>query len=141
MSSSEHRFVKFMVKFREKTECRNCPHFVNFNREPVTFSLKFMDQGKYGVSSCEHEDMEAFLRTMHKLSQLTWEKVISTNRHKLGCEYIEQKSIHASMPSCITPDIRLMAFRFSGMKPMVGFRIRDTFYVVWLDRDFSLYKH
>ncbi|MBR1735378.1 MAG: hypothetical protein IJ730_08110 [Alphaproteobacteria bacterium] len=107
----------------------------------MVFSFKFMVRDEYSLFSCSQEEKNAFLKTMEKLSQLTWENVMSINRHKLGCEHISQKSIKTPIPSYITPDTQLIAFRFSGKKAMVGFRNRDTFYIIWFDKDFSLYKH
>lgn len=46
------------------------------------------------------------------------------------------------MPEFITEDkANLLAFRFSGKKPMVGYRIRNIFYVLWFDAAFELYDH
>jgi hypothetical protein len=41
----------------------------------------------------------------------------------------------------LTRDVTLVALRFSGLKPMVGYQIDEMFRVVWFDRDFSLYDH
>ena len=45
------------------------------------------------------------------------------------------------MPPHITGEVNLLAFRFFGRRPMVGYRNRTTFHVLWLDRDFTLYSH
>ena len=42
------------------------------------------------------------------------------------------------IPSVITPDVKILAFRFCAM---VGFRDGVIFHVVWLDRGFTLYDH
>ena len=42
----------------------------------------------------------------------------------------------------LTEDVqRLIAFRFAGNAPMVGYRVQAIFYILWLDRDFTLYDH
>jgi hypothetical protein len=44
--------------------------------------------------------------------------------------------------SHLTEDVqRLIAFRFAGNRPMVGYRVQAIFYLLWLDRDFTLYDH
>ncbi|EML0361258.1 hypothetical protein RI835_000583 [Providencia rettgeri] len=62
-------------------------------------------------------------------------------RHGLGFEKIKSSSIKASIPKHITDDVDLIAFRFFGMSPMVGYRNESTFFIVWLDRSFTLYDH
>lgn len=52
---------------------------------------------------------------------------------------LPQFRIKEAKPACITPDVTLIAFRFWGKAPMVGFRDGRTFHIVWLDVDFSLY--
>jgi len=79
--------------------------------------------------------------TLYKLSQLTWSQIQSSPRHGLGYEKIPRAAIKAPVPSLITEDTNFIAFRFSGKKAMVGYRDRAVFYVVWLDRNFTLYDH
>jgi hypothetical protein len=60
----------------------------------------------------------------------------------LGFEKIAKDSIKGSKPTFITEDLNeFLSFRFSGKKPMVGYRIQNVFYVLWFDLDFTLYKH
>jgi len=63
-------------------------------------------------------------------------------RHKLGAEKIARNSIKARIPQHITEDINFfISLRFSGKAPMVGYRIKDIFRIIWLDAKFTLYKH
>ena len=53
-------------------------------------------------------------------------------------------SLNCELPHSIksTEDVKfLLAFRFDQMKPFVGFRNRFIFHVLFIDRDFTLYKH
>ena len=58
-----------------------------------------------------------------------------------GAEKIPRRAFRVGIPQTITEDVPLLAFRFSGPKPMVGFRTDAVFNIVWLDRDFSVYNH
>jgi hypothetical protein len=64
-------------------------------------------------------------------------------KHGLGTEQISQNCIKGdSIPKDIVkPDTNLIAFRFDEKKSMVGFRDKETFYILWFDRDFTLYNH
>lgn len=59
----------------------------------------------------------------------------------MGFEKIEPSQVRQSLPSSVTEDVNLIAFRFSGKAPMVGYRDGQVFHVLWLDHDFSLYDH
>ena len=54
---------------------------------------------------------------------------------------LHQNSIRTGIPKNITPDVTFLAVRFSGRKLMVGYSLAQIFYVMWLDRDFTLYDH
>jgi hypothetical protein len=107
---------------------------------PPYFSLRYLSDN-YCISKCDKDDKAAFADTLRKLSKLTWTQIKSSHRHGLGFETIQKDQIRSSIPNHITEDVRFIAFRFSGKKAMVGYRERATFYVIWFDRDFSLYPH
>jgi hypothetical protein len=97
---------------------------------------------KYSLENCTSKEKQAFVERMVRLSKLTWGKIIHAPRQALGSEKIKRNSIRGdSVPSKIPPDVDFLALRFHGKAPMVGFRERDIFHIVWLDRDFTLYDH
>jgi hypothetical protein len=109
-------------------------------QQPPVFALQYLHQD-YCVTQCETNDQASFSVQLKKLSSMTWKEIQSAPRHGLGYEKIDHDAIKASIPSHITKDVTLIAFRFSGKKSMVGYRDGRTFYVIWLDRNFSLYNH
>lgn len=115
----------------------------NPNHVPPTFSLQYLHPD-YALASCTQEEKAAFADTLWKLSQMTWQQIMQSPRHGRGAEFLDRQGITgAPVPSHITTDVRLIALRFHGKKPMVGYRGKDgvTFFVVFLDRDFTLYSH
>jgi hypothetical protein len=108
-------------------------------QKPI-FSLYYL-QKSHCLSDCDKEQKAAFADTLHKLSQLTWNQIISSPRHGSGCEKISRDSIKMVIPSHIKDDAVFIAFRFYGKAPMVGYREENTFHVIWLDRAFTLYDH
>lgn len=106
-----------------------------------SFSLRHV-QAQYCVSKCEKNDKAAFAEAVRKITQFSWQELASTQRHGIGFEKIDRDCLRVSLPALLTPDVRLISFRFSGLKSMIGFRGKDNvFYVIWLDRDFSVYRH
>ncbi len=109
-------------------------------QQPPMFSLRYLNRD-YNLSQCTKDEKAAFADTIAQLSQLTWSQIQSQPRHGLGYEKISRNAIRSSIPSHLTDDVNLIAFRFCGKAPMVGYRDRAVFYIIWLDRDFTLYPH
>ena len=104
------------------------------------FAFEYL-QSSYCISKCEKDDRAALSDALRMLSSITWAQIASAPKHGLGTETLHQSAIHAAIPACVTDDTRLLAFRFSGTKAMVGYRTQEVFYVLWFDRDFTLYDH
>ncbi|OZC02409.1 hypothetical protein BSZ36_05115 [Rubricoccus marinus] len=112
----------------------------DYDKESPAFCLRHLQKG-YHLDDCSPEDKASFAMAQVTRSKLSWKQLRSAHRHGLGSEKITHDSINAGIPEQITEDVTLLAFRFSGKKPMVGYREREIFRVVWLDHDFSLYDH
>lgn len=73
---------------------------------------------------------------------MTWAEIQRFPRHGNGSEILSRESLgDRSYPVEVTDDVNILAFRFFGKAPMVGYRIGRVFTVLFLDRDFSLYDH
>ena len=106
------------------------------------FSLHLMAvNSKYCLSKCTVEERAAFASRIREMSQLTWIAIKGSPRHGQGCEEIRPKQIRSPIPTEVSPDVTFMAFRCIGKAPMVGYRDGRTFHIIWIDRDFSLYRH
>ena len=100
-----------------------------------------MDRGQYDLDACQLQEKGDFVDALYKRSQLTWNEIRNAPKHGLGSEKIPQNRIQASIPPHVTLEVTFLAFRFSGRKAMVGYRQGRILYVLWLDRDFTLYDH
>ena len=113
---------------------------VSTNKNKPLFGLEYLDS-TYSLKACTQPEKAAFSDTLHKLAQITWGDIMNADRHGVGCEIIPQEQIHGSIPHHLTPEVRILAFRFCSKAPMVGYREDRIFYVIWLDRNFTLYNH
>jgi hypothetical protein len=95
----------------------------------------------YCITACSHDDKAAFVDKIRRMSRMTWNELIQAPRHGMGLETISRDSIKRPIPTHVTEDVTLIAFRFSGKKPMVGYRVDGMFHILWFDPDFSLYDH
>lgn len=127
-------------KITRKIKAQESSFYENLETCFPLFSLKDL-QSTFCLSKCTKEEKSAFADKLHRLSQLTWGQIKQCPRHGLGFEKIKRQAIRAAIPNHITPDIDIIAFRFCNKKAMVGYRKELTFFVVWFDRDFSLYDH
>ncbi|MPN53588.1 hypothetical protein SDC9_201252 [bioreactor metagenome] len=102
------------------------------------FSLKFL-QRTHCLSACIEREKADFAEAIFKRRNMTWNQLIQSGRHELGCEKITG-NMKVALPD-IAKKKTILAFRFSGNKPMIGFRERGVFFILWFDRDFSVYDH
>lgn len=115
---------------------------INYDSNPPIFSLEKLQPGKYCLSALDQENRAMFADSIFRRRNLTWNEIKRADRHGLGTEKIAKGSINAPTPKFITEEVdSYIAFRYHGLRPMVGYRLRDIFYVLWFDSDFTLYKH
>jgi hypothetical protein len=114
----------------------------DYDSKPPIFSLERLQSGKYCHSALDKDHKAAFSDAIFKRKSISWRELKSSGKHGLGFEKIAKKSISEKLPAFITQEAdNLLAFRFKGKAPMVGYRVKDVFYVLWFDRDFTLYNH
>ncbi len=105
------------------------------------FSLEYLE-GNYGLARCTKEEKAGFADTLHRLGRLTWAEIQRAPRHGSGSEIVAREALGGrSFPAEVTEDVNLVAFRFFGKAPMVGYRVGRVFTILFLDRDFTLYDH
>lgn len=138
-----------MTRFRGAKP--NKPQFSNDKKLPTpassndqkpVFSFEFMARGTgYSVACCENEELSSLASRMFALSQMSWLEIMQAPRHGLGTEKISQSSMKVALPKSVTEDVTLLALRYNGKKPMVGYRDNRVFHILFMDHDFTLYKH
>lgn len=113
---------------------------VSTNGKPPIFSFHLIKK-EYGIDACTSDEKSALIDTIYKRSQKTWQELNDAPKKGLGYE----KILHTSIKGVKVPDDikkeTLLAFRFCGRAPMVGYREGQIFHILWLDRNFTLYDH
>jgi hypothetical protein len=111
-------------------------------QERPLFSFEFLHHdARYSLSACTTEEKSKFIEKIVRLSQLTWAEIQSSGKHQLGIEKIPANQIKANLHPEADSRRDYLAFRCVGKAPMVGYRVRRIFYILWIDRNFTLYKH
>jgi hypothetical protein len=111
------------------------------NPQTPLFCLAYLAP-THRVSNCEQAERAAFACKLEEMCRLTWAELTLAPRHGAGCEKIRRSELRVAVPAAVTEDVdHFLAFRFDGMKAVVGFRHGRVFHVVWLDRAFNVYQH
>lgn len=114
----------------------------DYDSKPPAFSLEKLQPGDYCLTSLNQEHKAMFADAIFKRRTSSWKDVRNAPRHGIGTELIKKSSIKAAIPKFITDESEtLLAMRYHGRCPMVGYRVRDIFYVLWFDHNFTLYDH
>jgi len=135
-----NRISKKKLKSGKRVSSKPVPEQINFDQRTPVFSLRHLSGG-HCISQCENKDQLSFVDKIRIISQFTWAQIKNQHRHATGFEKLSRNAFNVGIPSHITEDQTLIAFRFSGKKPMVGYRDRDIFHIIWFDNDFSVYDH
>ena len=93
--------------------------------------------------------MKAYADKLRMLSELEWQMIEGSPRETNGFEMIPVSSLNASLPSAFNTHKEIWVFRFGGggnvgsrtAGRIAGIRDDEKFYVLFIDRDFTLYNH
>ena len=105
------------------------------------FSFRYLHKD-YNIDKCDDNEKKSLLRQIVTLSNRAWEELKLIPKHGLGSEKISLNAIRTNLPSNLSVEVQhLLAFRFDGKKAFLGVREGFVFHVIFVDRNFTLYKH
>ena len=129
LKNKQSKHGKFVKEHSQSIE--NCDSM------PLIFSFKNL-QSNYCVSKCTTNEKAAFSDQLRILGSKTWRELKQAPKHGIGFEKINYFKV--AIPKSLENET-FIAFRFDGKKPMVGYRCKQIFNIVYLDRNFTLYDH
>ena len=117
------------------------PGRASSNDSRPIFNLEHLG-GEYCLSRCTPEQRVAFVDRMLALSRMTWGAIQQQPRHGLGSEIIQRNQLsRTNYPPDLSDDVPILAFRFMGMAPFLGYRTDRMFTVLIVDPKMTAYKH
>jgi hypothetical protein len=103
-------------------------------------SLRHLQNG-YGVEELSPAQQAAFLVKWARRSAFTWKELTTHQKHGLGSEQLPSYMIKRNPPEVLAQD-KYMVLRHEGNQPFVGYKIGDTFYVLWIEANYGdVYDH
>lgn len=109
--------------------------------EHPIFCFKYLNCD-YDLNRCTTPEKVALIEQIIRFSNMIWNEIQLAPRHGLGSEKIAVNCIRPGLPAILTADVKhLLALRFLGKAPFVGWRNKFVFHVLYIDRAFELYKH
>ena len=134
-----------MIKKRQEIKTKNIDpsKIIIKNYNYPIFCFKHLHKD-YHLDKCISQEKQSFIEQIIYISQFSWQTLQSSPRHGIGCEKININSLKSELPNSIkfTEDINhLLAFRFYNKMPFIGYRNGFIFHVIFIDREFKLYKH
>jgi hypothetical protein len=138
---SKHKKIKIDIPLNQGKQFKIPQKIEMPDFDYPIFCFKHLHKN-HDLDKCTDAEKKSLMEKIVKLSQLTWLDIQNADRHGLGTEKIAVSSIKPAIPAFITEDVKfLLALRFDGKKPVLGHRDRFVFHVIFIDRDFTVYKH
>jgi hypothetical protein len=129
----------YASKVGKNIKSENSEH-TPYKFEYPVFSFKEIKRG-YEVDECNNEEKSSLASKLARIGIHSWIELHNADRHGIGCEKIAKTAIR-TRTDFLQPDVTLLAFRFYGLAPMIGYRCSvGVFHILWLDRKRKLYKH
>ncbi len=112
---------------------------IDYNLCKPIFSFELLQDGFNfkNRKKLQNEHFKTFLYKIETLSNLTWLDIIRLPREN-GMENIKLK---IQTPNFITDDIQLKSIRFGKLERMIGYKMDNVFYLLYIDIDGSCYSH
>ena len=115
-------------------------------RERPYVSLKYYWPDYQCLSSWDADKLKAFSAFCRKISQSKWAEIYRTGGavgHKTGMGYTVHKDpdVLPDNPELkvLSPDLTWFELRVDGECRVHGFRVKDAFFLVFLDKDHAIY--
>ncbi len=109
----------------------------NWDLECPLVSFKHAVRG-WDVDNCEQKDRSAVAKKISSISKQTWRQLRNQGGNKGG--YKEEPPMFDRVPNPFNGEMPI-AFRLQNHMPIIGVRIQNVFYALWIDHKMNLYDH
>ena len=107
--------------------------------QTANISLKYFDHNYQCFSEWDRDELREFSRFVEKLRNLTWTAIPRNRGLGMQPHKIRKKLPSSAILNSISKDTSLFELRVTGESRVHGFRVKSTFFLVWLDRQHDIY--
>lgn len=111
------------------------------DHEKAYVALKYYQSGYECFSEWSKEELKAFSAFCDRVNERTWAQIKQSGgkKQKTGLGFTTHKN-RAKLPNngltaLISPDVEFAEMRVTQKAHVHGFRMKSTFFLVWLDKD------
>jgi hypothetical protein len=146
MPTSKHALKRSKENLVYLTKVEQSFLGVTDDLEPPNVNLKYYDPDFECFSEWTSDELKSFSEFTQKLKRLTWQQIYKSGGRlgdKTGLGYTPHKT-RAYLPKhpeldSLSPDITFFELRITQKARVHGFRVKSTFFLVWLDRNHQIY--
>jgi hypothetical protein len=116
------------------------------NDETAYVALKYFDEEHQCFSEWDKSELKSFTQFIRKVNLMTWvqiQKQAGTIGNKVGLGYTNHKDPNVlpnkDLRNRLSPDITFFELRVTDEARVHGFRAKNTFFLIWLDRSHQIY--
>ena len=111
---------------------------------PATVSFRHAAiGGEYCLSACNADQLRSVANTLRVMTTLSWQEIYRSARKGVGKSGLawtpyHDRAIRRPRPDTIPAEVKLAGIRVSEKFRILGYRLEDTFYVIWFDPSHKL---
>lgn len=110
----------------KSTDHENCIFcFINYN-------------DRFPLEELRKDNIKIFINELKRIESMTWHQILIDRG--LNYESIPIKQLNYTLPSNIPLDANICSMRFNKKFRVVGYRVQQYFYVIWIDENHETYN-
>lgn len=102
----------------------------------LVFSFAYTCPNHFQLSDWQHEELKGLINKLRDFSNMKWSEI----RKIKGFKPVDHSTFSQPLPKNISPEVTILEFRTSGRARVFGFRLEETFYIIWFDRNHEVYN-
>jgi len=99
--------------------------------------FSFMDtcHNHFQLDELTRQELKQLIDQLRMFSKMTWGEV----RKVKGFQPVNPSTFSKSLPTHLSPDIKIFECRVTGKIRLFGHRIRNAYHIIWFDRNHEVY--
>jgi len=79
----------------------------------------------------QKNELQSLMSSFKKIEGMQWKEI----KKDQGLDYETITTFNVKLPDSFPPDVGLKSLRVDQKRRLYGYRVQDTFYIIWFDKD------